>query len=59
LSLGLGLASQEVDVLANSTNEKGIKLYGYDKMTRPHLSIQAQVSKLGKMSSVLGLVQNR
>jgi hypothetical protein len=40
---GLGLASQEVDVLAKSTNEKSINLYGYDEMTRPHFSIQTQV----------------
>jgi len=39
----LGLASQEVDVLANSTNENYWNLYGYDKMTRPHFSIQTQV----------------
>jgi hypothetical protein len=39
----VGLASQEVDVLANLTNEKLWNLYGYDEMTRPHFSIQAQV----------------
>ena len=37
------LASQEVDVLANLTNEKVWNLYGYDEMTRPHFSIQTQV----------------
>ena len=41
----VGLASQEVDVLANLTNEKLWNLYGYDEMTRPHLSIQTQVKK--------------
>ena len=40
---GLGLASQEVDVLAKSTNENSWNLYGYDKMTQPQLSIQTQV----------------
>jgi hypothetical protein len=39
----VGLASQEVDVLAKLTNENAINLYGYDEMTRPHLSIQSQV----------------
>jgi len=43
LHSGLGLASQEVDVLANSTNENSWNLYGYDKMTQPQLSIQTQV----------------
>ena len=39
----VGLASQEVDVLAKLTNENAINFYGYDEMTRPHLSIQTQV----------------
>ena len=43
LHSGLGLASQEVDILAKSTNENSWNLYGYDEMTRPHLSIQTQV----------------
>ena len=43
LHLGLGLASQEVDVLANSTNENSRNFYVYDKMTQPQLSIQTQV----------------
>ena len=43
LHLGLGLASQEVDVLAKSTNKISWNLYGYDKMTQPQLSIQTQV----------------
>ena len=42
LHSGLGLASQEVDVLANSTNENLWNLYGYDEMTQPQLSIQTQ-----------------
>ena len=41
--VGLGLASQEVDILAKSTNENSWNLYGYDKMTQPQLSIQTQV----------------
>ena len=41
--VGLGLASQEVDVLAKSTNENSWNLYGYDEMTQPQLSIQTQV----------------
>jgi hypothetical protein len=52
----LGLASQEVDVFDKSTNENAINLYGYDKMTRPHFSIQAQVSNQQDVIS-LGLVQ--
>jgi hypothetical protein len=43
LLLGLGLASQEVDVLAKSTNENSWNLYGYDKMTQPQLLVQTQV----------------
>ena len=39
----VGLASQEVDVLAKLTNEKMWNLYGYDEMTRPHFFIQTQV----------------
>ena len=42
-ALGLGLASQEVDVLAKSTNENSWNLYGYDKMTQPQLLVQSQV----------------
>ena len=52
--VGLGLASQEVDVLAKSTNKNSWNLYGYDKMTQPQLSIQHK-SKIGKTSLALGL----
>jgi hypothetical protein len=52
----LGLASQEVDVFVKSTNEMLRNLYGYDEMTRPHLSIQAQVQNQQDVIS-LGLVQ--
>ena len=43
LHLGLGLASQEVDVLAKSTNGNSWNLYGYDEMTHPQLLVQSQV----------------
>ena len=39
----LELASQEVDVIANSTNENSWNLYGYDEMTKPQFFIQTQV----------------
>ena len=41
--LGLGLASQEVDVFDKSTNEITWKLYGYKEMTQPQLFIQTQI----------------
>ena len=43
LLLGLGLASQEVDVLAKSTNEITWNLYGYKEMTQPQFLDQTQV----------------
>ena len=57
LHSGLGLASQEVDVLANSTNENLWNLYGYDKMTRPHFSIQTKVKNQQDVT-LLRLVEN-
>jgi hypothetical protein len=53
----LGLASQEVNVLTNSTNKIAINLYGYDKMTRPYFSIQTQVKNQQDVI-LLGLVKN-
>jgi len=41
--LGLGLASQEVDVFDKSTNELAENLYGYEEMTWPHVLIQAKI----------------
>jgi len=41
--LGLGLASQEVDVFDKSTNENAWNLYGYKEMTQPQLLVQTQV----------------
>ena len=41
--LGLGLASQEVDVFDKSANEITWKLYGYKEMTQPQLFIQTQI----------------
>ena len=55
LHLGLGLASQEVDVLAKSTNENSRNLYGYDKMTKPQFLVQAKI-QLGQDIISLGLV---
>ena len=52
----VGLASQEVDVLANLTNEKLWNLYGYDEMTRPHFSIQTKVQNQQDVI-LLGLVK--
>ena len=45
-----------MDVLTNSTSEKTIQLHGYDKETRPHLSIQSEV-KISQDVTFLGLVQ--
>jgi hypothetical protein len=44
--------------LTNSTSKKAIKLHGYDKMTRPHLSIQTKV-KISRTSPYLGLAKKR
>ena len=52
----LGLASLEVDVLTNSANENLWNLYGYEKMTGPHFSIQTQVQNQQDVISS-GLVQ--
>ena len=41
--LGLGLASQEVDVLTKSTIESTQILYGYKKMTKPQFLVQAKI----------------
>jgi hypothetical protein len=53
---GLGLASQEVTFLTNSTNKIAINLYGYDKMTKPYFSIQTQVKNQQDII-LLGLVE--
>ena len=41
--LGLGLASQEVDVFDKLTNEYAWNLYGYKDVSQPQLFIQTQV----------------
>ena len=54
--LGLGLASQEVDVLTKSTNESTQILYGYKEMTKPQFLVQAKIQLGQKVISKLGLV---
>jgi hypothetical protein len=44
--------------LTNSTSKNAIKLHGYDKMTRPHLSIQTKV-KISQDVTLLGLVKKK
>jgi hypothetical protein len=47
-----------MDVLTISTS-KGVKpIHGYDKETRPHLSIQSEV-KISQDVTFLGLVQEK
>jgi hypothetical protein len=43
LLLGLGLASQGIDVLTKSTNESAQILYGYKEMTKPQFLVQAKI----------------
>ena len=50
--LGLGLASQEVDVFDKLANENAWNLYGYKGMSQPQLLVQTQVQK-GKTSSLI------
>jgi hypothetical protein len=45
-----------VDVLSNSTSKDTNKFHGYNKETRPHLSIQSK-GKISQDVTFLGLVQ--
>ena len=54
--LGLGLASQEVDVLTKSTNESTQILYGYKEMTKPQFLVQAKIQLGQDVIIKLGLV---
>jgi hypothetical protein len=54
--LGLGLASQEVDVLTKSTNESTQILYGYKEMTKPQFLVQAKIQLGQDVIFKLGLV---
>jgi hypothetical protein len=56
LLLGLGLASQEVDVLTKSTNESTQILYGYKEMTKPQFLVQAKIQLGQDVIIKLGLV---
>jgi hypothetical protein len=47
-----------MDVLTNSTSKRIIQLHGYDKETRPHLSIQSKV-EFSQDVTFLGLVQEK
>jgi hypothetical protein len=56
--LGLGLASQEVDVLTKSTNESTQILYGYKEMTKPQFLVQAKIQLGQDVIIKLGLVRH-